>query len=45
VAGQQSGSRTGTCLELGGSMDGVVVAMVLALAVLSFVWLRLIEKA
>jgi hypothetical protein len=29
----------------GGSMDVVVAAVILALAALSFVWLRLVEKA
>jgi hypothetical protein len=29
----------------GGPMDGVAAAVILALAALSFVWLRLLEKA
>jgi hypothetical protein len=35
---------TDRCRE-GGPMDVVVAAVILALAALSFVWLRLVEKA
>jgi hypothetical protein len=35
---------TNRCRE-GGPMDVVVAAVILALAALSFVWLRLVEKA
>jgi hypothetical protein len=44
VAERQRGSRP-TSAVTGGWMDLVVVAVVLALAALSFVWLAFVEKA
>jgi hypothetical protein len=44
VTGRQGGSRP-TAVRTGGWMDLVVIAIVLALAALSFVWLAFVEKA
>jgi hypothetical protein len=44
VTGEQPGSRP-TVRREGGPMDLVVAAVILALAALSLVWLRLVEKA